>query len=79
YQISYQYLMIALVILFALNQNTAVRVGNEVGRNDRNKLRLTAAVNMMISFGFILLFSIFYLFFPQVAIGLDIDASAVHF
>ena len=79
YQISYQYLIIALVILFALSHNTAIRIGNEVGRNDRDKIKLAAMVNMMIGFGFVSVFSIFYLFFPKVAIGLDIDINAAHF
>ena len=79
YQISYQYLMIALVILFALSQSSAVRVGNAVGRNDRGQLKLIFLVNVMIGFGFVLAFSIFYIIFPQAAIGLDIDVNSVQF
>jgi len=73
YEIAHQYLIIALVVIFALSQSTAIRVGFEAGRNDRDKLQLTAVVNMMIGFSLISIFSFFYIFFPQAAIGLDID------
>ena len=76
YQIAYQYLMIALVIVFALTQTVTVRVGNEVGKNNRSALKLTSMVNMGISLSFMLIFSIFYIGFPKLAIGLDIDIQA---
>jgi multidrug resistance protein, MATE family len=75
YQIAYQYLMLGLVVLFGLCQTTTIRVGNEVGRNNRNGLKLAAMVNMGIALAVISLFSIFYFAFPQVAISLDIDAN----
>ena len=78
YQISYQYLMIALVIVFALTENVSVRIGNEVGRNNRSVLKLVSMVNMGIAFGFMLLFSIFYIGFPYLAISLDTDIKAPH-
>ncbi|MBU0744522.1 MAG: MATE family efflux transporter [Gammaproteobacteria bacterium] len=79
YQIANQYLMIALVILFALSHNTAIRVGYEVGRNDRSKLKLTTAVNMAIAFILISGFSLFYVLFPETAISLDIDINAIKY
>jgi MATE family multidrug resistance protein len=78
HQIAYQYFMLALSFLFALTQTTAIRVGNEVGRNNRSALKLAATVNMGIGFGFMLLFSVFYIFFPHTAIGLDVDIHAPH-
>ncbi len=78
YQIANQYLMLSLAFIFALTQTTTARVGNEVGRNNRGSLKLTAIVNMGISIGVILLFSAFYIFFPNLAIGLDIDIHSPH-
>ena len=78
YQISYQYMVIVIVIIFALQQNITVRVGNEVGRNNRNDLMLTTMVNMGMGFGFILLFSVIYIFFPRLVISLDINIHAPH-
>jgi multidrug resistance protein, MATE family len=78
YQITHQYLMIALVMIFALMQSTSVRVGNEVGRNNRNALKLTALVNLSIGLSLMLLFSIFYIGFPHLAISFDIDIHAPH-
>lgn len=73
YQIAYQYIMLALAFIFALTQTVTVRIGNEVGKNNRNALQL---VNMALGFGFMLIFSIFYIGFPRFVIGLDIDIHA---
>ena len=76
YQISYQYLMVPLFVIFAFSQNTTVRVGNEVGRNNRSALGLSAVVNMTISLLCILVFSILYISFPSLVIGLDVNIHA---
>jgi MATE family multidrug resistance protein len=78
YQIAYQYMMVVIVVIFALQQNIMVRVGNEVGRNNRNALRFTTMVNMGMGFGFMLLFSVIYIFFPRLVISLDINIHASH-
>jgi multidrug resistance protein, MATE family len=78
HQIAYQYLMIALSIIFALTQTITIRIGNEVGRNNRSALKLAAFVNVGISFSLVLIFSIFYICFPQIAISIDIDIHAPH-
>ena len=78
YQISYQYLMIALVVIFGLTQSVAVRVGNEVGRNNRSSLKLVVLVNIGMTLGIVSVFSIFYLFFPKVAISIDLDVQAAN-
>lgn len=79
YQISNQYITIALVILFALTNCVAVRVGNEVGKNNRDKLHLIVVVNMAIGLFIISMFSLFYLIFPTVAISIDIDINSPNF
>jgi MATE family multidrug resistance protein len=76
FQIADQYLMIALVILFALSQTAAIRAGNEVGRNDKNQIKLSAIVNTVIAIAIIGCFSTFYLIFPELAIKVDIDINA---
>jgi len=73
YQIAYQYLMIAIVIVYALTQTATVRVGTEVGSNNRNAIKLTTLVNISMGLGFMLMFSIFYIAFPKLAISLDIN------
>lgn len=76
YQISYQYLMIVLSILFALDQSTAMRIGNEIACNKCNKMKIIYVANVLIGIGISLIFSIFYIKFPDVAIGLDISVSS---
>jgi MATE family multidrug resistance protein len=78
YQISYQYLMIALVILFALIQAITVVVGIEVGRNNRASLRLSTAISIVLGIAIMAFFSFVYIGFPEIAIGLDIDTKASH-
>lgn len=73
YQISYQYMMIPIVILFAIAQGTSVRVGNEVGRLHRPTIALTTYVNLCIGCVCMLLFTILYIVFPLQAISLDLN------
>ncbi len=77
FQIADQYLMIALVVLFALGQTVAIRVGSEVGKNNRHGLALAAIVNVALGVSILGIFSIIYLMFPEWAIKLDVDTSAV--
>lgn len=76
YQIAYQFLMVALVIIFALTQNVSMRVGNEVGRNNREALSVAAFVNLAIGMSIMLCFSVVYLFLPHLVLNLDIDVHA---
>jgi multidrug resistance protein, MATE family len=75
YQISYQYFMIALVILFGLIQATTVRVGIEVGRNNRRSLRFGVGINIVVGLAIMMCFSCFYIYLPKLAISLDIDIN----
>jgi MATE family multidrug resistance protein len=76
YQISYQYLMISIVILFALIQATTVRVGIEVGKNNRASLRLATAINLALGIILMLGFSFTYFYLPELVISLDLDITA---
>lgn len=78
YQVANQYLMLSLAFILALTQTTTVRIGNAVGQNNRHVLKITTLVNMGISIGFMLIFSIFYICFPLLAISFDMDAYAPH-
>lgn len=75
YQISYQFLMLAYFVIFGFTQCVLIRVGNEVGKNNRNLLRLAVLVNLGISGVITLVFSIFYFGFPHLIIGLDVDVA----
>jgi len=78
YQIAHQYFLIALVVSFGLTQATTVRVGMEVGKNDRRALRLAASINLVLGCGLMGGFSLIYIYWPELAIGLDIDVKASH-
>lgn len=79
YQIAYQFMMLPLVIIFALTQTTSVRIGNEVGNNNRDALKLVMLVNMAISIMFVIGFSIIYINFPYLVISLDININSQQF
>lgn len=79
YQIANQYLVLSLSFIFALTQVVTVRVSNEVGKNNKKGLKLAVVINMLISFGMMLPFSIFYVFCPRLAIGLDININDLSF
>jgi MATE family multidrug resistance protein len=77
HQITYQCFIFALTFIFGLAQGVSIRVGHEVGRNDREALKLAVWVNMGIGFITMLLFSIVYLSFPRAVIGLFVDVNAI--
>lgn len=76
YQISYQYMMVPLMLLFALSQNATIRVGNEVGCNNREALKLAAMVNMGMAFICMLVCGIVYIYFSHFALGFSVDLHA---
>ena len=78
YQIAYQYIMLALAFIFALTQAITVRIGNEAGKNNRGALKLITVINVGISLGFMMIFSIFYIGFPHIAISLDVNIHAAN-
>lgn len=79
YQITEQFLLIALVIVFALSQNVTIRIGYEVGRNDRSKLKLITIVNIAIGLCLVSILSLFYTLFPETVIGIDIDTRSGYY
>lgn len=79
YQISYQFLAIALIFIIAISKNVSMRVGNEVGRNDLGRLKLSIAVNLSMSLILMFIFCSFYFMFPEIAIGIDIDVKSIQF
>jgi MATE family multidrug resistance protein len=76
YQVSYKYFIFTLMVSFGFVQATAMRVGVEAGRNNRQSMRLTTMVNIAMGFLFALCFSIIYKYFPNFVIGLDIDVNS---
>lgn len=73
HNIAYQCFIFTLTVIFGISSGTTVRIGHEVGRNNKEKLKLAAYVNMGIGFCFMLLIAIVYFIFPKVIIGLDIN------
>lgn len=76
YQISYQFLMIGVTFMFAMMQTVGIRVGHEVGRNNKNALKLATFVNMGITMSGMLLFLIVFIAFPNAIISIDIDVHS---
>jgi MATE family multidrug resistance protein len=78
YHIAYQYFMPPLLVSVAIIQGTAVRVGVEVGRNNRRSVRFSAAINIIIGLALSMCFSFVYINFPKLAISCDLDVTAPH-
>lgn len=79
HQIAYQCFVFALTVVFGISTGTTVRVGHEVGRNNRDAVKLAAYVNMGIGFIFMLFMAILYIGFPAVVIGIDINIHAAKY
>jgi multidrug resistance protein, MATE family len=76
HQIAIQCFSFVMMIMFGVSIGASVRVGNCVGENNRNALKLSAYVNMGIGFCFMLIFVILYIGFPKYVMALDIDIHA---
>lgn len=79
HQIAMQCLMLALAFVFGLSQGAAIRVGHEVGRQNKSAIKFAVYVNMAIGFCAMLLASSIYLLFPRWLIGLDLDVHAAKY
>lgn len=79
HQIAYQCFVFAIVIVFGFSQGTTVRTSYEVGKNDKNTLRLSFYVHLITSFSFAFICALLYLIFSKYIIGLDIDTSAAKY
>jgi multidrug resistance protein, MATE family len=73
HQICYQYLVFALAIIFGVSQAATVRVGFEMGKNDKTRLMLSVCINIAISFILMLVILIIYVSIPNYIISLSID------
>jgi len=76
HNIAYQCFIFTLTVIFGISQGATIRVGHEVGRNNKEALKLAAYVNMGIGFGLMLVAAVFYIGFPKYIIALDIDIHA---
>lgn len=79
HQIANQCFGFALTVIFGLSQATSIRVGHEVGRNNRDALKLAVIVNIAIGFAWMFLLAAIYLGFPKQIIGLDVDVTKVNY
>jgi len=73
YQVSYQYFVFAIPVLFAITQATMVRVGFEVGQNNKDNLKRAVVVNVAIGLLFMVIISVVYSIFKTELISVDFD------
>lgn len=76
YQIVYQCFILVLTAIFGLSQGAAVRVGYEVGANNKNLVKLAAYTNAGIGCIYMLIIGIFYVLIPEKIIELVINPNA---
>ncbi|EKE00545.1 MAG: hypothetical protein ACD_21C00331G0011 [uncultured bacterium] len=77
HQIAYQCLVFTLAIIFGISQSTTVRIGNEMGSNNKDTVKLALYVNSGIGFCFMLVVTIIYICFPSNIIALGIDVNSL--
>lgn len=73
HQIAYQCFIFTVILIFGIGQGTTVRIGHEVGRNNKDALRFAAYVNLGIGLCLMVVTAIFYFKLPQAIIGLDLN------
>lgn len=76
HQIAIQCFSFTMTIIFGVSMGASVRIGNEVGQNNKDALKLAAYVNMGIGFCFMLVLAVLYIGFPKLIISLDVDVNA---
>lgn len=74
-QIALQYLSLVLTVNFAMSQVVSIRVGHDVGRNDRSGIIYATYTAMGINFFCISLFALAFYFSPVSFIKLDININ----
>lgn len=73
HQIIMQYLGFFIVMVFAMAQTVAIRVGHAAGRQDLSDVHYATYVGVMLSFLCTLLLVAAFYFFPQFFLSLDIN------
>lgn len=76
YQITYQYIMLALAFIFAFMQTATVRIGFAVGGNNKNAIKFAFLANIIMGLTSMLIFALGFNIFAKLAISLDIDIQA---
>lgn len=76
HQIAVQCFTFTMMITFGISVGASVRVGNEVGANNKHALKLAAYVNLGIGFCFMLILSMLFIISPKSVIALDVDVYA---
>jgi MATE family multidrug resistance protein len=76
HQIAIQCVSLTMMITFGISIGASVRVGNEVGENNKDALKLAAYVNLGLGFCMMLVLSAIYIGFPKAIIALDVDVYA---
>ncbi|MEL6782855.1 MAG: MATE family efflux transporter [Pseudomonadota bacterium] len=73
--IALQLASITFMVPLGLSQAAAVRVGNAVGRGDRNAIGLAARAAMALGVGFACLAALIFLLFPRPLVSLYLEAD----
>lgn len=72
-QITFQYLGQLIAIVFSIAQAVSVRLGHQLGKNDKKAVCQTSYAGIYISVFFMVIALIAYVFFANRLIGLDLD------
>jgi MATE family multidrug resistance protein len=75
HQIAMQYLSVTITIAYAMSQAVATRVGQNIGRGNIIGVRYASFVGIGITFLFMLVVCLVYLFYPHMLLRLDFDIS----
>ena len=75
YQITRQFWLMAMMIVFAMSQTTTVRIGHAVGEKNKDAIARSAFTNTIVSFAIILLIAICYIIFNRYLISIDINIA----
>lgn len=79
HQIAMQCFTFAMSFVWGASQAATVRVGYEVGKGDRHKIKLAAYVNIIAGITIMTLISILYTSIPEFLIGIDINLNDPNF
>lgn len=75
HQIAMQYMGLTINVAYAMAQAVSIRIGLNVGREDMQGVRYASYVGLSLVSVVVLLITAIYLFFPELLLRIDFDAS----
>jgi multidrug resistance protein, MATE family len=79
HQIAYQCFSLTVTIIFGLSQGTSIRIGHEVGRNNKATIKLAAWVNIWMGVCIVAIIASCYILFPRTIIAFDLNINDVKY